>query len=113
MSRVLLAVLAAGTMTLGACTSMDNETLESAGTGAAIGAAAGAGVGAVVGGVSPLEGAAAGAVVGAIAGTIAADRDNDGRVDGYYTQDGTYVPYQAPPPAYTAPPPTYTTGERG
>src|SRR3546814_19347499 len=109
-----LAVLAAGTVTLGACTSYeDRETLESAGTGAAIGAAAGAGVGAVVGGISPLEGAAAGAVVGAIAGTIAADRDNDGRADGYYTQDGTYYPYETtPPPAYTAPPPTYRSGER-
>ena len=113
MNRKVLVALMAGTVALGACSTSNNDTLESAGTGAAIGAAAGAGVGAVVGGVSPIEGALAGAAVGAIAGTIAADRDNDGRVDGYYTQDGTYYPYQAPPAATTAPPPAYQSGERG
>ncbi|WP_066781906.1 hypothetical protein, partial [Sphingomonas sp. CCH5-D11] len=34
---------------------------------------------------------------GALAGTVAADRDGDGMVDGYYTPDGTYVPFTAPP----------------
>jgi hypothetical protein len=48
--------------------------------------------------------------IGAIAGTIAADRDGDGRADGYY-QNGVYHPYEAPAPA-----PAQTSmrsGERG
>src|SRR3712207_5318713 len=101
MKRVLLAAMLAGSMSLGACSTYnDRETLESAGTGAAIGAGVGAVGGAIIPGVSPVEGAVAGAVVGAIAGTIAADRDNDGRVDGYY-RDGVYYPYET----YEAPPP--------
>lgn len=108
MRTTSLAIILAGAMSLGACTSTNNDTLESAGTGAAIGAAAGAGVGAVVGGISPVEGALAGAAVGAIAGTIAADKDNDGRADGYY-QNGTYYPYENTTPA---PAPT-RSGERG
>lgn len=34
---------------------------------------------------------------GAIAGTVAADRNNDGVIDGYYTSDGAYHAFQAPP----------------
>jgi hypothetical protein len=53
---------------------------------------------------------------GAITGTVAADRNGDGIADGYYTADGSYVAFQAPPcpqPAYTPPPPAPATGERG
>lgn len=108
MKNLILAALLAGSTTLGACSTTDDSTLRSAGTGAAIGAAVGAGAGAVIPGVSPVTGALAGAAVGAIAGTIAADKDGDGRADGYY-QDGTYYPYEntAPPPAPAR------SGERG
>jgi hypothetical protein len=34
---------------------------------------------------------------GAIAGTVAADRNGDGVIDGYYTSDGAYHAFQAPP----------------
>ena len=116
MKKSILAVLMAGSMSLGACATTDDDTLEGAGTGAGIGAVAGAGLGAVVGGLSPIEGAAIGAAVGGIAGAVWADRDNDGRVDGY-VQNGTYYPGQpnTSAPAYSAPPPTTTvrSGERG
>jgi hypothetical protein len=111
MKRVMLAVLAAGTIALGGCTNANDETVKSAATGAAIGGAVGAGAGAVIPGVSPVEGALAGAAVGAIAGTIAADKDGDGRADGYY-RDGVYYPYEAAPPA-PAPAVASRSGERG
>jgi len=112
MRKVMLTVLAAGTVALAGCsTAGSDETVKSAATGAAIGGAAGAGVGAVVPGVSPVEGALAGAALGAIAGTIAADRDGDGRADGYY-KDGVYYPYEAAPPA-PAPAVASRSGERG
>lgn len=112
MNRVILAVLAAGTVAVGGCTTpASDETVKSAATGAAIGAAGGAAVGAVVPGVSPVEGALAGAAIGAIAGTIAADKDGDGRADGYY-KDGVYYPYEAAPPA-PAPAVASRSGERG
>lgn len=51
---------------------------------------------------------------GAIMGTIAADRNGDGIADGYYTADGIYVPFQAPPcPPPPPPPPPTPRGERG
>lgn len=51
---------------------------------------------------------------GALIGTIAADRDGDGIVDGYYTADGQYVAFQAPPcPTPPPPPPPTPRGERG
>lgn len=51
---------------------------------------------------------------GAILGTVAADRNGDGIADGYYTRDGTYVPFQAPPcPPPPPPPPPRSSGERG
>ena len=63
-------------------------------------------------GVSILEGAVIGAAVGGLAGAIWADRDNDGRVDGY-VQNGQYYPgAPASAPAY-APPPPARSGERG
>lgn len=120
MKKTLGAILIASSMSLGACATThdgyaDNtSTLEGAGTGAAIGAAAGAGLGAIVGGISPIEGALVGAAVGGIAGAVWADRDNDGRADGYY-QNGTYYEGRpAPQPVYQAPPPpARRAGERG
>ncbi len=82
-------------------------------TGALGGAALGAAAGAVLPGVSILQGAVIGAAVGGLAGAIWADRDNDGRVDGYVSNGQ----YYAGAPASTAPAPTYTpparSGERG
>ena len=92
-----------------------DPTLRRVATGALGGAALGAVGGALIPGVSILEGAVIGAAVGGLAGAIWADRDNDGRVDGY-VYNGQY--YQgapsstAPAPTYTAPPPT-RSGERG
>lgn len=51
--------------------------------------------------------------VGAIAGTVAADRNGDGIVDGYYTSDGIYSAFQAPPCPEPAPLPPRRSGERG
>jgi hypothetical protein len=51
---------------------------------------------------------------GAIIGTVAADRNGDGIVDGYYTRDGVYMAFQAPPcPLPPHPPPPAPSGERG
>jgi phage tail tape-measure protein len=127
MKKQILAVLMAGSVTLGGCASTyagNDDVLEGAGTGAAVGAAAGAGLGAVVGGLSPIEGAAIGAAVGGLAGAIWADRNNDGYADGYVREGqyyegapqgyapGAYSP--PPPPAYTPPPPPVRrSGERG
>ena len=109
----MIAVLLAGTMTLGACTSVDDARMADVGTGAAVGAAGGAGVGALVGGVGVIEGAVIGAAIGGLAGAVWSDANNDGRVDGY-TYNGQYYAGspQANPPATTAPPPM-GAGERG
>jgi hypothetical protein len=89
-----------------------DPTLRRVVTGAGLGAGAGAIAGAVIPGLGVLEGAVIGAAVGGLAGAIWADRDNDGRVDGY-VYNGQY--YQGAPPAQPAP--TYTApvgaGERG
>lgn len=97
MNKSFAAMLMAGSLSLSACTTAvsGDETVNSAATGAAIGGVAGAGVGAVVGGLSPLAGAVIGAAVGGLAGAVWADRDNDGRTDGYY-RNGTY--YEGAPP---------------
>lgn len=51
---------------------------------------------------------------GALIGTVAADRNGDGIPDGYYTAQGAYVPFQAPPcPLPPPPPPMAPRGERG
>src|SRR3546814_2899913 len=72
-----LALIITGTMLLGACaTSGDEEVAPAAPVGA-----------------------------GAIVGTVAADRDGDGMVDGYYTSDGIYHAFQAPPCPPPPPPP--------
>jgi uncharacterized membrane protein len=90
MKKTLITLFGATALSLGGCAStMDDDTLASAGTGAAVGAAAGAGLGAVVGGLTPIEGAVLGAAVGGVAGAVWADRDNDGRADGYI-QNGQY-----------------------
>ncbi|MES2493447.1 MAG: hypothetical protein V4579_09240 [Pseudomonadota bacterium] len=91
MKSSVLCLLAAASMPLAACSSMNNDsTLASAGTGAGVGAVGGAGVAAVTGG-DLLTGAAIGAAVGGIAGAVWADRDGDGRTDGY-VREGQYYP---------------------
>ena len=86
-----LVLLAAAALPLSACTSYggDNDTLASAGTGAAIGAAGGAGIAAIAGG-DLLTGAIIGAAAGGLAGAVWADRDRDGRADGYVYQNQYY-----------------------
>ena len=76
-SLKILGLVAAGSLTLGACATNDpygynynNSQVSKSATGAAIGAAVGAGVGAVVGGVSPVQGAVAGAVAGGVIGAV-------------------------------------------
>ena len=94
-----IVLLAAAALPLGACASTyEDNTLASAGTGAAIGAAGGAGVAAIAGG-DLLTGAAIGAAVGGLAGAVWADRNNDGRADGYVYQ-GQY--YEGAPTGYAA-----------
>ena len=92
----MIAILMAGSISLGACATND-RTLETAATGAGVGALGGAAVGAVVGGVSPIEGAAVGAVVGGLAGAIWADQNQDGYADGY-VREGQY--YAGRPAGY-------------
>jgi len=89
MHKTLIILGSAAALSLGGCAATNDDTLASAGTGAAVGAAAGAGLGAVVGGLSPIEGAVIGAAVGGIAGAVWSDRDNDGYADGY-VQNGQY-----------------------
>lgn len=82
-----LAFFAAGTAMLAACTTYEDEPLPPP--------------------PPPLG-------VGAIAGTVAADRNGDGIVDGYYTADGVYHAFLAPPcPPPPLPPPPPRGGERG
>ncbi len=93
MRKSAMMILAAS-VSLGACSSYDNDRqLGRIGTGAAIGAAGGAAVGAVVDGVSPVEGAAAGAVAGAVVGAVTNNRNwqRDNRGNCYYVNDGRRV----------------------
>ena len=114
MNRPMVALVLAGAMSVGACTTAygERDTLASVGTGAAVGGAVGAGAGALIGGLSPIQGALIGAAVGGIAGAVWADRDNDGQADGYYYNGEYYQgrPPAPPPPAYQAP---VQSGERG
>ena len=89
-------LLAAAALPLGACASTNDSALASAGTGAAIGAAAGAGVSAIAG-TDLLTSAAIGAAVGGLAGAVWADRNGDGRADGY-VYNGQY--YEGAPAGY-------------
>jgi hypothetical protein len=95
-----LVILAALSLPLGACASTNgtNDTLASAGAGAAVGAAGGAGVAAIAGG-DLLTGAAIGAAVGGLAGAVWADQNHDGRADGY-VYNGQY--YAGAPAGYVA-----------
>ena len=96
MKRAVLSLIAASALPLAACTTpADDNTLASAGTGAAIGGAGGAGVSAIAGG-DLLTGAVIGAAVGGLAGAIWADRNNDGQADGY-VYNGQY--YEGSPDA--------------
>lgn len=81
-------------------------------TGALGGAALGGVAGAAIPGLGVLEGAVVGAAVGGLAGALWADRDNDGRVDGYVYQGQYYPgsPPQSSAPTYQAP---ARSGERG
>lgn len=89
MTSKLLILLGAAALPLGACSTMENDrTLQTAATGAALGAAGGAGVAAIAGG-DLLTGALIGGAVGGLAGAVWADRDGDGRADGY-VQNGQY-----------------------
>ena len=97
MKKVFVSVLAAATLPLAACATND-DTLATAGTGAAIGAAAGAGVSAIAG-TDLLTSAAIGAAVGGLAGAVWADRNNDGVADGY-VYNGQY--YEGSPAGYQA-----------
>ena len=100
MKKSVLAIMLAGSVSLGACSTYNNDpNLRTVGTGAAVGAAAGAGLGAVVGGLSPIQGAAIGAAVGGLAGAVWADRNNDGYADGY-VREGQY--YEGAPTGYYA-----------
>ena len=129
MKRAMMAMLVAGSMSLGACATTNDpyyadrdETLRDAATGAAVGAATGAVAGAVIPGVSPVEGAVAGAVVGGVAGAVTSDNDRDGdgyvdevyydrNGDGYY--DGKYDSYGRPIPVKANTNNGYRSGERG
>lgn len=94
MKKTFLALAAASSLSLGACSTTSNDTLADAATGAAVGAAGGAAVGAVVPGVSPITGAAVGAAIGGLAGAVWSDSNGDGYADGY-VQNGQY--YQGTP----------------
>jgi hypothetical protein len=89
-----------------------DPTLRRVATGAVGGAALGAAAGALIPGLGVLEGAVIGAAVGGVAGAVWADRDNDGRVDGYVSNGQYYAgaPAAQPAPVYTAP---ARSGERG
>ena len=88
MQKSILAISLASALSLSACATNDPMAGDVA-EGAAYGAAAGTAAGAVIPGISVIEGAAVGAVIGGLAGAVWADRDNDGRVDGY-VQNGQY-----------------------
>jgi hypothetical protein len=93
----ILMLCAAAAMPLAGCASTyGDDPFAYARTGAAIGAAGGAGVAALAGG-DLLTGAIIGGAVGGIAGAVWADRDRDGRVDGY-VREGQY--YEGAPAGY-------------
>ena len=107
MNKAVISLLAAAALPLASCASTQDDTLASAGTGAAIGAAGGAGVAAIAGG-DLLTGAVIGAAVGGLAGAVWADSNNDGCVDGY-VREGQY--YSGSP--VVQPTTVAYTGERG
>ena len=96
MRKAIISVLVAAALPLSACSTTEDEDLATIGTGAAIGAAGGAGVAAIAG-TDLLTSAAIGAAVGGLAGAVWADRNNDGRADGY-VYNGQY--YEGAPAGY-------------
>lgn len=96
-NKAVISLLAAAALPLAACTNTTSDSdLATVGTGAAIGAAGGAGVAAIAGG-DVLTGAVIGAAVGGLAGAVWADRNGDGRADGY-VYNGQY--YEGEPGGY-------------
>jgi hypothetical protein len=96
-NKAVISLLAAAALPLAACTNTTSDSdLATVGTGAAIGAAGGAGVAAIAGG-DLLTGAVIGAAVGGLAGAVWADRNGDGRADGY-VYNGQY--YEGEPGGY-------------
>lgn len=97
MKGTVVSLVAAASLSLGACASTQgSEPMAMTAGGAAVGAAAGAGLGAATG-FDPILGAVVGAGVGGVAGAVWADRNADGQADGYY-QNGQY--YQGQPAGY-------------
>ncbi|MBA3527220.1 MAG: hypothetical protein H0T82_09930 [Sphingomonas sp.] len=92
MKKSIMAIMLAGSVSLGACASNPNMARN-----AGIGGLGGAAIGAVIPGVSVAEGALAGAAIGGISGALWTDQNNDGYVDGY-TQNGQY--YAGTPQGY-------------
>ena len=96
MKKTMMAMLLAGTISLGACAT-DSRTQGNIAQGAAIGAVGGAALGAVVPGINVIEGAAIGAGIGGLTGAVWADNNGDGYADGYVS-NGSY--YQGTPQGY-------------
>ena len=96
MNKSMMAIMLAGTISLGACAT-DSRTQGNIAQGAAVGAVGGAALGAVVPGVNVIEGAAIGAAIGGIGGAVWSDNNNDGYADGY-VQNGQY--FQGTPQGY-------------
>ncbi len=92
MKKSILAIMLAGTVSLGACANNPNIARN-----AGIGGLGGAAIGAVIPGVSVAEGALAGAAIGGLSGALWTDQNNDGYVDGYM-QNGQY--YAGTPQGY-------------
>ncbi len=105
MKKSILAIMMAGTISLGACANNPNIARN-----AGIGGLGGAAVGAVIPGVSVAEGALAGAAIGGLSGAIWTDQNNDGYVDGYM-QNGQY--YAGTPQGYDPTLRTVATGALG
>ncbi|HVL79840.1 MAG TPA: hypothetical protein VM346_11230 [Sphingomicrobium sp.] len=107
MQKPLLAMVLASSVALSACATRTSGDIAQ---GAAYGAAAGTVAGAVIPGVGLIEGAAVGAAIGGLAGAVWADRNNDGRVDGYVYQ-GQY--YQGAPAGWDPTAQRVATGALG
>ena len=96
MTKTMMAMLLASTVSLSACAT-DSRTQGNIAQGAAIGAVGGVAAGALIPGVNVIEGAAIGAGIGGIAGAVWADNNGDGYSDGYVS-NGQY--YQGTPQGY-------------
>jgi hypothetical protein len=95
MSKLLIAMLVAGSMGLAACEPYE-ETVEAPPPPPP--------------GAPPIQGAVLGAPAEGMMGAVWADRDNDGYADGYY-YGGRY--YEGRPPYQPMPPAPVRQGERG